>query len=66
MINGDSGQSHKSSVAISGGVELGMGGVVNVSVRLIAGFVRRGVLLDPQKWMTSFTSLAKPVSMENV
>lgn len=55
MTNSGGGQSHKSSVAISSGV----GGVVNVPVRLIPGFVRRDILMDPQKWMTPFTSFGK-------
>lgn len=34
-------------------------GVVNVSVRVIPGFVRRDILMDPWKWTTSFTSFGK-------
>lgn len=52
MANGGGGgQSHKSSVAIASGVGRGGGraGVVNVSVRVIPGFVRRDILMDPWK-----------------
>lgn len=42
MANGGGGQSHKGSVAISSVCGVGgWGGVVNVSVRLIPGFVHR-------------------------
>lgn len=32
---------------------------MNVSVRLIPGFVHRDILMDPWKWTTPFTSFGK-------
>lgn len=32
---------------------------MNVSVRLIPGFVHRDILMDPWTWMTPFTSFGK-------